>query len=167
MIDFKPERVVVRVANNSHLLTGTIFKEIKRAGQLKSCFPYDRNMYEINSFIEIMQRYNHLYAVYYDKLLCGAVWINLWEFRTARLFFSAFKTAARFHFPDIMREAAKQLINMKDDDGNYCYDSLYGLIEEHNKKIVRAARLSGFKKTGFIPNFYGENKNVVIVAITR
>jgi hypothetical protein len=164
---FKVKKVVVRSANSSNLLTGTIFQEIKRAGQLRSCFPYDKNMYEIKSFTEVMQKYHHLYAVYYDNLLCGAVWVNCWEFKTARLTFSAFKTTARLHFYDIMKEAARQLIHLKSEDNNYCYDSLYGLIEESNKSIIRAARLSGLKKTGFIPNFYGENKTVVIFSITR
>ena len=164
---FKTEKVIVRNTNNSNLLTGTIFQEIKRAGQLRSCFPYDKNMYEINSFTEIMEKFNHLYAVYYNNLLCGAVWINCWEFKTARLTFSAFKTTARLHFYDIMKETSRQLINLKSDDDNFCYDSLYGLIEENNKTLVRAARLSGLKQTGFIPNFYGENKNVVILSKTR
>ena len=164
---FNPGKVIVRPANNSTLLTGTIFQEIKRAGQLRSCFPYDPNMYEISSFTEIMQKYNHLYATYYDNILCGAVWLNCWEFKTARLFFSAFKTTARLHFYDIMSEAARQLLNLKDDENHFCYASLYGIIEETNKRIIRAARLSGFKKTGFIPNFYGEGKNVVILARTR
>ncbi len=166
-MSFNTEKVIVRNANSSSLLTGTIFNEIKRAGQLRSCFPYDKNMYEITSFTEIMQKFNHLYAVYYKSLLCGAVWINCWEFKTARLTFSAFKTTARLHFYDIMKETANQLINFKSDDGHFCYDSLYGLIEENNKSIIRAARLSGLKKTGFIPNFYGENKNVIIFSITR
>ncbi len=164
---FKQEKVIVRNANNSTQLTGTIFQEIKRAGQLRSCFPYDKNMYEINSFTEIMQKHNHLYAVYYKNLLCGAAWLNCWEFRTARITFSAFKTTARLHFYDIMKETANQLINIKDNDNNYCYDSLYGIIEESNKGIIRAARLSGFKKTGFIPNFYGENKDIAILSTTR
>jgi hypothetical protein len=164
---FKEEKVVVRNTNNSNMLTGTIFQEIKRSGQLRSCFPYDKNMYEIKSFTEIMQKHNHLYAVYYKNLLCGAVWINSWEFKTARLTFSAFKTTARLHFYDIMKETARQLINLKGDDNYYCYDSLYGLVEGSNKSLIRASRLSGLKKTGFIPNFYGENKDVVILSITR
>ena len=164
---FKPEKVVVRNANNSNLLTGTIFQEIKRSGQLRSCFPYSPQMHSLEYFTKAMQKYSHLYGVYYKNQLCGAVWLNTWEFKTARLFFSAFKTNARLHFYDIMQEAASQLIRMKNDKNEYCYDSLYGIIEESNKKIVRAAKLSGLKSTGYIPNFYGENKNVVILSLTR
>jgi hypothetical protein len=164
---FKAEKVVVRNTKNSNLLTGTIFQEIKKAGQLRSCFPYNKNMHNLASFTKNMENNCNLYAVYYRNLLCGAVWINNWEFRTARLTFSAFKTTARLHFYGIMKETTRHLMHLKDENNNYYHDSLYGLIEEKNKKIIRAALLSGLKKTGFIPNFYGENSNVVILSAVR
>ena len=164
---FKAEKVIVKGARTSDVLTETIFQEIKRASQLRSCFPYEKDMREQNTFVEMMNKYYHLYAVYYDTILCGSAWLHSWEFKTARLTFAAFKTTAVFHFYEIMNEAASQLINMKTKDGEYYYDSLYGLIEENNKKIVRAARLSGLKKTGYIPNYYGEGKNVAVLSLTR
>ncbi len=164
---FKKEKVVLRDAGNSIQLPGAIFNEIKRAGQLRACFPYDRKMHNIDFFLEAMEKYYHLYAVYYSNVLCGAVWITGWEHRSARIAFAAFKTNARFYFYEIMNEAATQLINVKDPSGRYCYDSLYGLIAENNKRIIRASRLCGFKNTGFIPNLYGERKNAVILSFTR
>lgn len=164
---FNIEKVSVRSVRKSTELTTIIFKEIKRASQLRSCFPYENDMREEKTFVKMMNEHNHLYAVYYGDLLCGAAWINSWEFKTARINFAAFKTTAIFHFYEIMNEAAKKLINMKTSDGEYYYDSLYGLIEESNKKILRAARLSGLKKTGFIPNYYGVGKHVAILSLTR
>ena len=164
---FRKEKVVIRNAGNSTLLAGAIFQEIKRAGQLRVCFPFEKEMHELDFFLETMEKYNHIYAVYYSNILCGAVWINFWEFRTARINFAAFKTNARFYFYEIINETAHQLINLKDSEGDYCSDSLYGLIEQNNKRIIRASRLSGFKNTGFIPNFYGERKNAVILSFVR
>ena len=166
-MQFKNGKVVIRDAESSSLLSGAIFQEIKRAGQLRVCFPFQKEMHKLDFFLETMEKHSHLYAVYYSNILCGAVWINAWEFRTARITFATFKTNAIFYFYEIMNEAANQLLNLKNSEDNYCYDSLYGLIAQNNKRIIRASRLSGFKNTGFIPNFYGERKNAIILSFTR
>ena len=99
---FKKEKVIIRLADSSQLLSGTIFQEIKRAGQLSVCFPFEKKMHEIESFMEAMEEEYHLYAVYYSNILCGAFWVNSWEFKTARIAFSAFKTQARIYFYEII-----------------------------------------------------------------
>ena len=166
-MQFKKEKVVIRDTENSKLLAGAIFQEIKRSGQLRACFPYDKKMHKLDHFIEIMEEYHHLYAVYYSNILCGAAWLNNWEFRSARIAFATFKTNARFYFYEIMNETASQLINLKDPEGNYYCDSLYGVIAKKNKAVIRASRLSGFKNTGFIPNLYGEGNDATILSFTR
>jgi hypothetical protein len=164
---FREEKVIVRDTETSSLLPGTIFNEIVKSGQLRACFPYEPKMRDSELFIKRMKDHCHLYAVYYSNILCGAAWITYWEHKTARLTFATFKTSARLYFHEIMKETAKQLIHLKDPNENFYYDSLYGIIEENNKKVIRAVRLSGLKKTGFIPNFYGIRKNAVIFALTR
>lgn len=98
-----------------------------------------------DTFLHAMKHLNnHLWIVKYKGEACGIIWINNIEHRTARGHFCMFNNVYG-KGAEIGREAIKQVLNIRDANGEQIINTIIGITPASNKLAVRGVKRSGAK----------------------
>lgn len=167
---FYPELFDVSLCEDDRDLV-EVFKIMTHEGLIDDCFPGDKMMRRVFSFVTRMgdTEHNHVYLCRYCGDLVGIAWLNRWEGFCSRINFCSFKAGKKIVVQGI-QESAMRILQAKDEQGSFVYDTLLGYIKSSNKLSQKVARKSGFKHVGTIPLYYrfpDQNNSIEIYQLTR
>ena len=128
-------------------------------------------MGKLFTFYSVMadRKLNHVYICRYHGEMVGIAWVNRWEGFCARINFCSFSTGRAIVVPGI-QESAMRIIQAKDEQDEFVYDTLLGYIKGDNRLSQKIARKCGFVHVGTIPLYYrfpNNNNSVEIYKLTR
>jgi len=95
---------------------------------------------------------NALYIVMLGDEAAGVVWLNRFKSKTCYVHFCAFTKFWGKGSVDMGRCAIKQVLDMRDNAANYCFDTLLGLIPCANVHAIKWLKKVGLREVGVIPN---------------
>ena len=112
----------------------------------------------INSFESFMNflqnKKNHVVTIWDDE--CAIVfisWINGFAKTSANIHFNAFKKIWGKKTVEIMLMAFKYWFELKDDEDEYLFDTIMGMIPDDNQRAIEMVKRCGVHVVGVIPNY--------------
>lgn len=136
-----------------------MFDKMERDGTVDSVF-FDGSVRTREEFLRRMRQPGiQLYGVFVkdSDVPVGFIWMEMFGKRTARGHFCAFSEYWGDAYK-IGHEILVILLSMRDSDGNYVLDAIYGFTPKDNTLALGALEAAGFKVAGTLPNaFYYES----------
>jgi len=93
-----------------------------------------------------------LYVVFYGEDIVGLIWLTHFEGKSCRVHFTSFSEVWNEDTVSIGKAAIRQILYMYDDNNDYVFDVLLGLIPSRNMRAVKWLKKMGLKEVGEIPN---------------
>ena len=130
--------------------------------------------YEFVSLVRL--HCNHFWAVYWKGQAAGFVWLNDMREKSARVHFAFFRKAwgRGPEAPSIIlaRFMNATLLRLKDANGEYMLDMLYGFTPKRNQIAIKRMQLTGVVIQGEIPHGAwfadtGKSEDAVFSTVTR
>lgn len=136
---------------------------------------YDDTVNSANDFLDFMKyRGNSLYVVYKpkDNTPIGFFWINGFERTFCRLHFAVFKHFWGKDTVGVGKQTVKMILSLKDEQGEYLWDVILGILPSWNKFAIEYIKLVGCKVVGEIPHLThskrkGKSVPGTLIYITR
>lgn len=136
-----------------------MFDKVVRDGTVEAIF-FDGSVKTREDFAAMMKQSDvQFYGVYVkdSSTPVGFIWLDMFMQKTARGHFCAFSEYWGDAYK-IGHELLVRLLTMKDREGNYVLDAVYGFTPEDNEMALTATKAAGFKVAGTLPNaFYYES----------
>lgn len=136
-----------------------MFDKVERDGTVGAIF-FDGSVKTRQEFATMMKQPGvRFFGVYVHSSTTpvGFIWLDMFMQKTARGHFCAFSEYWGDAYK-IGHEVLVQLLTMKDKEGNYVLDAIYGFTPEDNELALAALQAAGFRVAGVLPNaFYYES----------
>lgn len=150
-----------------------LFDRMKSDGTLSITF-FDGVIRTRKQFLSYMRQLGiYLYVCYIkgDVNPMGFVWLSDFGHKTAHGHFCIFREYWHDAY-HIGHEILVTLITMKDREGNYVLDAIYGITPTSNKPAIRAITNAGMKIVGTLPyrawnDSKGKSEDAILSYFTR
>ncbi len=148
----------------------TLYERCEFEGHAETVF-YEGTVRNETEFVKALKN-SVAWLVIQDEVVVAVVWLNRHEGRFARFHFMTFQACARRHLVKMGRYVLSEIMQMKDNGGEYLFDMLLGSIPARNKVAVNYAKKCGGKVCGELPNGAfiekeGRSENAILIAVTR
>ena len=131
----------------------------------------DGEIREAKGFLSAMKSgLNALYVIYVDEEESGIIWLNRFEARFARCHWCLFSNQWGEQSIAIGTETLRIIISIKDQNENFMWDMLMGIVPSSNKRAVEYCEKCGGAISGEIPfasMSEGKSVNGTIIYYTR
>ena len=129
---------------------GYLYTMLEKAGRAKDFF-CDGIVLSKEDFIQRMKD-ERMWVFSVDNKIKGIVCLTDFRQATAMTHYAFFKTER--NTLKIAKEVRRQLIYMKDNDGNCIFSVLLGITPSKNERAIRFAAAFGCKKLCKIPDYF-------------
>lgn len=149
---------------------GYLYTMLEKAGRADDLF-CDGSVQSPENFVDLFKNgYNKLWLITTNDKVKGIVCLTDFRQATAQAHFAFFKTEK--DTLGIAKEVTKQMIHMKDNDDEYIFSVLIGIVPANNKKALSFTEKMGCTRLCNIPNFifdYAEQEyfDGVLFNVTR
>lgn len=127
-----------------------LFDRTKKDGLDKIVF-FDGFIQTADQFLFMAKSTGSLfYVLYDDEKVIGYAWLNRFESHTARMHYCTFADYWG-HAIDIGKFVLKELIYLKDANGDFIWDLFKGIVPAWNERAVNFSLKCGGKKLGVLP----------------
>ncbi len=150
----------------------SLYERMEKEGIAQIVFS-DGEIKDADEFLYLMKHGpNALYLVDVPDGPAGILWLNRFKGKTCYVHFCAFQKYWGAGSVEIGREAICQVLYMKNRDGEYCLDTLLGLIPCDNMPAIKWLKKVGLKEVGVIPNGLwkqdsGKSEDGLLLYLTR
>ena len=153
-----------------------LWRELRSSGTASAVF-YGGQVHDEYEFVNLVRLHcNHFWAVYWKGHPAGFVWLNDMREKSARVHFAFFRNAwgRGPEAPSIIlaRFMNAPLLRLKDANGEYMLDMLYGFTPKRNQIAIKRMQLTGVVIQGEIPHGAwfadtGKSEDAVFSTVTR
>ena len=153
-----------------------LWRELQSSGTASAVF-YGGQVHDEYEFVSLVRLHcNHFWAVYWKGQAAGFVWLNDMREKSARVHFAFFRKAwgRGPEAPSIIlaRFMNATLLRLKDANGEYMLDMLYGFTPKRNQIAIKRMQLTGVVIQGEIPHGAwfadtGKSEDAVFSTVTR
>ncbi|HEX9972294.1 MAG TPA: hypothetical protein VGD14_09505 [bacterium] len=133
---------------------------------------YEGTIWNAEQFLKMVKHPGAAFYFIFDGVdNIGYVWLNRFENRTARQHFCVFKEYWGKTL-DVGKFVLDEIMNMKNQDGEFILDLLTGFVPVWNEKAIKFSMKCGGKTYGTIPNAIfnghtGKSEDAFFIYYTR
>ncbi|WP_031485690.1 hypothetical protein [Maridesulfovibrio frigidus] len=123
-----------------------LFERIEVEGHADTVF-YEEKIHSADGFVKVLKD-AVAWIVVQDEIAVGLVWLDRHEGRFARMHWVVFEACPRRDLIELGRFTYNEILNMKNNAGEYIYDMLLGYTPIRNKSAVKFVMRCGGQLCG-------------------
>lgn len=130
-----------------------IWNKMVDEGTSKMVFP-SGNVKDMESFKTCLQnKKSNVITIWENKEIVFLSWINNLKPTSASIHFTSFKSIWGTRTDEALLMAFRHWFSHKDNDGEYLFDTIMGMIPNNNQRAIEMTKRCGVHVLGTIPNY--------------